>query len=175
MGGIAILATAPDTVVTVRPGSTRLAADPGGQVVPDAEGLIQLTLQPHEVLTLNGRNGPYPVTERDLSGAVVESSEPVAVFASHQCARVPGSLGACDHLEEQLFPTDAWGRRFVLTPLATRGRRGCASHGGELLAPGRRSRDAHHAGAAPTPSWRPWGRPMWAATTARRRSPGPPS
>ena len=48
----------------------------------------------------------------------------MAVFASHQCARVPGALGACDHLEEQLFPTDAWGRRFVLTPLATRGRRG---------------------------------------------------
>ncbi|MEZ4464668.1 MAG: hypothetical protein R3F43_09245 [bacterium] len=98
MGGIAILATAPDTVVTVRPGSTRLAADPGGQVVvPDAEGLIQLTLQPHEVLTLNGRNGPYPVTERDLGrggrvvGAAGRSSPATSARVSPACWGPGGS------------------------------------------------------------------------------------
>jgi hypothetical protein len=51
----------------------------------------------------------------DLTSTVVESSAPVAVFSGHNCAFVPYDIWACDHLEEQMFPTATWGRDFVVT------------------------------------------------------------
>ncbi len=38
----------------------------------------------------------------------------MAVFAGHDCALVPNDRYACDHLEEQMFPTEALGRRYVV-------------------------------------------------------------
>lgn len=123
LGGIAIIGTEPDTQVIVTMPGKRIAADLTNtvRVIDDA---VQVTLQPHETLVLQGRNGPFPPRERDLSGALVQASAPVAVFAGHQCAQYPANLNACDHLEEQLIPTQAWGRQFALVPLLTRGRRG---------------------------------------------------
>lgn len=122
VGGLAVVATEDDTTVTVWPGQTRVALDPERRVALDIEGKVQVVLRAHEVLTLTARNGPFPVSERDLSGALVESTAPIAAFTWHQCAQIPGNLGACDHLEEQLFPVEAWGQRYVLVPLADRGR-----------------------------------------------------
>jgi hypothetical protein len=56
----------------------------------------------------------------DLSGTVIQSSRPVAVFGGHQCANIPAGFTACDHLVEQLPPTAVWGEDFVSMPLATR-------------------------------------------------------
>lgn len=57
----------------------------------------------------------------DLSGTVITSTQPIAVFGSHQCANIPdGNTTACDHIVEQLPPTSTWGQSFVTMPLATR-------------------------------------------------------
>ncbi len=57
----------------------------------------------------------------DLSGSLVTSDKPIAVFGSHQCANIPnGNTVACDHLVEQMTPTSTWGKSFVTLPLATR-------------------------------------------------------
>jgi hypothetical protein len=50
----------------------------------------------------------------DLTGTEVSASLPVAVFGGHNCDFIPFNRWACDHLEEQLFPYETWGRRFVL-------------------------------------------------------------
>jgi hypothetical protein len=45
------------------------------------------------------------------------------VFAGDNCTDVSGGgnrLGACDHLEEQLFPEDTWGNEVVVTQLQDR-------------------------------------------------------
>lgn len=123
LGGVAIIGTQPDTQVLVELPGKRIAADPTN-TVRVIDGAVQVTLQPHETLVLQGRNGPFPPGERDLSGAHIQTSAPVAVFAGHQCAQYPADLNACDHLEEQLIPTQAWGKQFALVPLLTRGRRG---------------------------------------------------
>ena len=44
-----------------------------------------------------------------------EGCKRVAVFEGHECAYVPISCSACDHLVEQAVPTMYWGRRFGLT------------------------------------------------------------
>jgi hypothetical protein len=45
----------------------------------------------------------------DLTGTLVESDVPVAVFGAHECAFLPFDRWACDHLQEQMPPLDTWG------------------------------------------------------------------
>jgi hypothetical protein len=61
--------------------------------------------------------GGYPA---DLTGSVITSSKPISVFGGHQCGIVPRKSLACDHLVEQIPPTNTWGTSFLTTPLAAR-------------------------------------------------------
>lgn len=56
----------------------------------------------------------------DLSGTIITSNQPIAVFGGHQCSNIPAGQVACDHLVEQLTPPTTWGQSFVTMPLATR-------------------------------------------------------
>ena len=56
----------------------------------------------------------------DLSGSLVTSTKPIALFGGHQCANIPPDAIACDHIVEQLPATTTWGERFVSVPLETR-------------------------------------------------------
>jgi hypothetical protein len=56
----------------------------------------------------------------DITGTMVESTQPVAVFSGHECASVPSTRPACDHLEEQLFPMSTWGRTIAVSPVRYR-------------------------------------------------------
>ncbi|MFH2007247.1 MAG: IgGFc-binding protein [bacterium] len=50
----------------------------------------------------------------DLTGTIIESTAPVAVFSGHVCDFVPFNYWACDHLEEQMIPLETWGKNFVV-------------------------------------------------------------
>jgi hypothetical protein len=57
----------------------------------------------------------------DLSGTLIKSSKPIAVFGSHRCANIPtGNLWFCDYIVEQLPSINTWGNDFYTAPLATR-------------------------------------------------------
>lgn len=58
----------------------------------------------------------------DLTGTVITADKEVAVFSGHNCTFVPHDKWACDHLEEQLFPLQAWGRRYMGTHTASSGK-----------------------------------------------------
>jgi hypothetical protein len=51
----------------------------------------------------------------DLTGTEITASLPVAVFGAHNCDFIPFNRWACDHLEEQLFPYETWGKHFVVS------------------------------------------------------------
>ncbi len=51
----------------------------------------------------------------DLTGTTIRSDQDVAVFAGHACTFIPYNKWACDHLEEQMFPTKSWGKRYLLS------------------------------------------------------------
>lgn len=89
-----------------------------------------LTAGVAEVRNLNaGDTWTIPTASgQDLSGSVVESSRPVGVFASADCANGSTSfpyvsrnqIGACDTLFEQIPPVSSWGRSFVFNAFADR-------------------------------------------------------
>jgi hypothetical protein len=104
----AIVATADATTVTIIPSVTTGARAAG----------IPYSLVLNRGQTYQLRN--TALASADLSGSLVSSDKPVAVFGGHQCANIPPGFVACDHIVEQLPPTVTWGKNFVTMPLATR-------------------------------------------------------
>ena len=51
----------------------------------------------------------------DLTGTEIRASGRVAVISGHNCAFVPYNRWACDHLEEAMFPLEAWGKDYVIS------------------------------------------------------------
>jgi hypothetical protein len=99
-----VTATQANTTVNITPTVTTGARAAG---VP-----YTITLNQGETYQLQG----YP----DLSGSVISSDKPIAVFGGAQCANIPLGILYCDHVVEQLPPISAWGRSFLSVPLATR-------------------------------------------------------
>lgn len=128
--GITIIGTVDGTEVTVQ-------LREAGRLRPDVSGRIQINgrqvtarLDAQEVLQLQAANGDpfmdldpntFQIREPDLSGAEITATEPIAVFSTHMCTFYPQMLSACDHVEEQLFPTGTWGNTFTLVPPVRRG------------------------------------------------------
>lgn len=59
----------------------------------------------------------------DLSGTIIESNHPILVFSGHECAFIPDELPTpyCDHIEQQIFPVEAWGNTYIAAKLSPRG------------------------------------------------------
>ena len=69
----------------------------------------------------------------DISGTRIVSDKPLSFFTGHECGLIPSDETACDHLVEQVPPTETWGFKFFLVPLSTRSGDGyciLASRGG---------------------------------------------
>jgi hypothetical protein len=127
---VTIVGTEPETTVTVKP-SWRIkgnapipAASPGDEIV--------VKLGPFDVLNLETDDGTFQDNAKkiaDLTGTVVLSDKPVAVFSGVESTAAPGGVveipthagwtddDTCclDHLEEQLFPVESIGREYVIT------------------------------------------------------------
>ncbi len=117
---VTIVGTQPGTTVTVTLGGPIV----GGPGIPATAGggTVTATLGPFDVLNLESDMIPG-----DLTGTVVVSSAPVAVFSGGERGIAPYGEGiplppgdppdvcCTDHLEEQVFPTSAWGSNFVLS------------------------------------------------------------
>ncbi|ADD68951.1 Ig-like domain-containing protein [Denitrovibrio acetiphilus DSM 12809] len=99
-----ILGTEDGTSVTISPSAASgLSSD------------ISFTLNQGEIYNLS-RTG----ADEDVTGSVITSDKPIAVYGGSQCITIPQDIGACDHIVEQLPPTSTWGKNFVTVPLAVR-------------------------------------------------------
>jgi len=68
---------------------------------------------PSETVELN-RQQTYLIREfRDLSGTKVISTKPISFFPGHECTFLPTGVQYCDHLTEQIPPTNTWGNFFL--------------------------------------------------------------
>ena len=126
---VTVVGTQPGTTVTVTLGGKTVG---DGAEIPEGEpgDVITATLGPFDVLNIESRDIPG-----DLTGTVVESTAPVAVFSGGErgiapidTSRIPMPPGGMpddwcctEHLEEQVYPTTAWGKDFVITRSPVRG------------------------------------------------------
>jgi hypothetical protein len=104
-----VAATEDNTTVTITPSVT---TGPRTVGVP-----YNIVLNQGQAYQLRNTGG----APNDLSGTIVTANKRIAVFGAHQCANIPnGNTVACDHIVEELPPTETWGKSFVTMPLATR-------------------------------------------------------
>lgn len=122
-----VVAPADNTQVTVKSSAVTKASISGTPVTAMAVGETRVfTLQSYEVLQFAsataGSNvqctGSLCRKSNDLTGSIVTSDKPVAVFGSSPCLNVPFDRAYCDHVEEQMFPFATWGKNFVAVPSA---------------------------------------------------------
>lgn len=104
-GFVAVIATATGDV-RIRPRSALEASSDGRITSMAANEWHTLHMEAGAVAQFVSLGGELTATE-------VEAAAPVLVFAGHACADVPLGSGACDHLEEVMPPTDAWGTHVV--------------------------------------------------------------
>lgn len=119
-GYVTILAPAP-TTVAVTP-TAAVKAGLGGAPAIAAGATQMVTLTAGQAWTLEAVGGA------DLTGTVVESTDgvPFAAFAGHVAAVISTLAAPCcaDHLEDQLFPTSTWGKKYAVARTLVRGLEG---------------------------------------------------
>lgn len=101
-----LVATNDSTNVTITPRARTRAGVQAGTPIP-------LLLYKGDVYLVHGdKNSPT----NDLTGSIIESDQPLAVFSGHVRAAIPqgflnkgGNTTSRDHLVEQLPPVSAWG------------------------------------------------------------------
>jgi hypothetical protein len=118
---VTVIGTTPGTKVRVTLGQAIVA---GGTVPAKKKGeVVEATLGPFDVLNLESDGLPG-----DMTGTIVEADAPVAVFSGTEGSVAPvtkgvptppgweeGSTCCVDHLEEQVFPVTAMGKKYVVT------------------------------------------------------------
>ena len=121
---------------TARPAHIQIAAAGAAQVtvtspITTAAGAGVPSLVPGTPAQFNLEEGDYmQLTVQNINesfaGAYIESTGPIAVFSSNDCANVPNipDQCCCDHLEEQLFGLQTWGKSYVAAQMPRRGAEG---------------------------------------------------
>lgn len=112
-GLIAIAGTTDNTTLTVQLSAT--VYDPNNENLELAPGTYDFSLGRGDVLQLLGKKA-----DEDLTGTRIVADQKIAVFVGHDCTQVPDGRPACNHLEEQLLPQQAWGKSYAVSPLRVR-------------------------------------------------------
>ncbi|RLE81472.1 MAG: hypothetical protein DRJ36_01300, partial [Thermoprotei archaeon] len=103
----AIVAPYNNTTITITPSITTGSRTAGVPYTITLDKFQTYTLQSDDAL-------------EDLTGTVIESDHPIAVFAGGRCTDIPPGYGYCDHIVEQMAPTATWGKDFDTFPFMPR-------------------------------------------------------
>ncbi|HIA01995.1 MAG TPA: hypothetical protein EYN66_08805 [Myxococcales bacterium] len=115
---LSIVATSPSkTQVQVVPRSDITGGGPGsGVLFAKANTPLNFEINYGETLRII-------TTEQhgsDLTGSWIQSDQPVAVYSSQECARVPTETEGCNALKMQIPPINRWGTEVLAVPFAAR-------------------------------------------------------
>ena len=101
-----IVATQPATQVTITPSVNTSGGHPAG--VP-----FTINLNAGETYQVQSALAALDLTGTSVVGTQQNGPcRPFAVFSGSMCANVPVACPACDHIYEQMVPTDQWGTAF---------------------------------------------------------------
>ena len=108
-----VVATSDGTVVTLAPSMAPLA---GGPVLAQTAP-YDVSMSEGDVLEVATANVGDTLTGSRITS---NSGHPIAVFTGQQCAYIPSTTFACDHLEEQLTGIRFWGDTFIASRMPLR-------------------------------------------------------
>ena len=121
------------TILATASGTSHVTVTPTADVRPSPSNIAGLdkaeALKKGQSYTYNLEQGqvlnfavePKLSDNIDLTGTIIHSDRPVAVYSAHNCAFVPSiDVKYCDHLEGQLAPVDTWGTKYVADLFAKR-------------------------------------------------------
>ena len=113
------IAASEAATVTVTSPIASVAGTSAPALVPGTPQTYQLAEGDYLQLTVAQLN-------QSFTGAYMESTAPVAVFSSNDCANVPNTPDqcCCDHLEEQIFGLQTWGKSYVAAQMPRRQQEG---------------------------------------------------
>lgn len=113
-GYMVITASEDNTDVTI---TTTAATNAATNLPPFTIGAPQtITINAGDTLELASFGTYGDGIPGNLTGSIVSASKPVQVIAGHYCTYIPDlSTGACDHLEESMFPVEALSTRYLVT------------------------------------------------------------
>ena len=122
------------TIIATSDGITHIevvpscAIEEGPDLGPFEAGVpISFDLQRYQVLNLTAAPALiFEFTTNDLTGTTIRSDKPVAVFGGHEEAVISdperdGDNCCAEHLEQQLFPVETWGNRYLAAKAKPRG------------------------------------------------------
>ncbi len=108
-----IVATQPGTQITITPSVNTSGGHPAG--VP-----FTINLNAGETYQVQSALASLDLTGTSVVGTAQNGPcRPFAVFSGSMCANVPVACPACDHIYEQMVPTDQWGTNFHTVPFHT--------------------------------------------------------
>jgi hypothetical protein len=118
-GLMAITAAQDGTQVTITTTATTNAAPSVPVFQPGVPQTVTLNAgDVLEIASFGTYGSPLP---DNLTGSVVNADKPVQVIAGHYCTYIPDlSTGACDHIEESMFPIETLSNRYIVTAPAVR-------------------------------------------------------
>ncbi len=120
---VAITATHPGTTHVQVNLSTDITPGPGVNAAA-AHTSQTYSLQQGDVVQLVSMSGTaLTFLAYDLTGTEIQADNPVVVFAGVDCTFMSyprGDQYACDHIEQELFPIETWGRDVVVSQLQDR-------------------------------------------------------
>ncbi|HUT78354.1 MAG TPA: MopE-related protein [Polyangia bacterium] len=108
-----VVATVDGTLATVEPSVSPLA----GGVVPGTGAPFTVTMNEGDVLEVQTNGYGHSMTGSRVTS---DPDHPVAVFSGQECAFIPETIYACDHLEEQMPGLRFWGTEFVAARMPVR-------------------------------------------------------
>ncbi len=82
-------------------------------------------LAPGVPQTISMQDGDYlqltaAVPDSSFNGTIVSATKPVGVFTSNDCVNVPLANCCCEHLEEQVFGLQTWGKTYAASRVPVR-------------------------------------------------------
>ena len=95
-GFIAVYATEADTQVDITP-------------TVAVSGQTSALLQPFQLMVVMAQNAGD-----NMTGTRINADKPIGVFGGNRCTNVPLGMSYCDHVEQQIFPRQAIGTRYVV-------------------------------------------------------------
>jgi hypothetical protein len=107
----AITATADNTSVTIKTSASSQVLAGGGVPAQNGVGTFTVALNHGDVVEVMGAAGDSD----DLSGTLVQATQPVQVITGLQCVDQPEDAAACDHIEESVFPAETLGQDYVVS------------------------------------------------------------